>query len=336
MMVDHVCPVGALTTTDFRFKARVWFLRTAASVCQGCATGCNAHLDYDPRFNKAYRYRPRDNADVNKFWMCDDGMLSYKRAHDGRVTEPAVQGGRTVSTAERVRGGEEAARRSAFGVARGRLQRAALARGQLGAPRARQGSSGRPGLLVGLAEGYADDILMNKDKNPNTLGVKKLKEDAQPFAKLAADAAGGAVTHAIALGGATPGDATSDADALRALKLVTIAAHDGALVRARRRGAPRGSWAEASGSYVNAKGTRQLSEKALEPLGSSRPAWFQLAQLARPRAQPTWGKVDRRPDDSRRGPRSPRPAHLPARRHPSHPAPRRPSDEPRPSRLGRS
>ena len=51
LMTEHVCPVGALTTVDFRFKARVWFLKTAKSVCQGCATGCNASLDYDPRFS---------------------------------------------------------------------------------------------------------------------------------------------------------------------------------------------------------------------------------------------------------------------------------------------
>src|SRR4029079_1733439 len=89
-MTEHVCPGGALTTKDFRFKARVWFLRTAKSVCQGCATGCNAHLDFDPRSNKAYRYRPRDNEQVNQFWMCDDGMVTYKRAHEGRVMEPRV------------------------------------------------------------------------------------------------------------------------------------------------------------------------------------------------------------------------------------------------------
>ena len=96
-MTEHVCPVGALTTADFRFKARVWFLRSAKSVCQGCATGCNAHLDFDPRVNKAYRYRPRDNEQVNKFWMCDEGMLTYKRAHDDRVLEPRV-GGKPVTT----------------------------------------------------------------------------------------------------------------------------------------------------------------------------------------------------------------------------------------------
>jgi NADH-quinone oxidoreductase subunit G len=292
MMVDHVCPVGALTTTDFRFKARVWFLKTAKSICQGCATGCNAHLDYDPRFNKAYRYRPRDNEQVNKFWMCDDGMLSYKKAHDARITEPTLQGGRTVSTASAF----EAAKKLLEGAPAASLAVVYSAQHSLednwalrelatilGATRA---------YWSGLGDGYADDILIHKDKNPNTVGVQKLKGDAQPFAKLATDVASGSVTHAIALGGATPGDAMTDAETLRPLKLVTIAAHDGALVRAAGVVLPAASWAEASGSYVNAKGQRQLSEKALEPLGSSRPAWFQLAQLALSLGhKPTWGKI---------------------------------------------
>jgi NADH-quinone oxidoreductase subunit G len=57
LMTEHVCPVGALTSRDFRFKARVWFLRSARTVCQGCATGCNAFLDFDPRNNTPYRHR---------------------------------------------------------------------------------------------------------------------------------------------------------------------------------------------------------------------------------------------------------------------------------------
>src|SRR6185295_7110793 len=90
LMTEHVCPVGALTSSDFRFKARVWFLRSARTVCQGCATGCNAYLDYDPRNNTPYRHRPRDNAEVNKYWMCDEGMLSYKRAVEDRLLSALV------------------------------------------------------------------------------------------------------------------------------------------------------------------------------------------------------------------------------------------------------
>jgi NADH-quinone oxidoreductase subunit G len=290
-MVEHVCPVGALTTVDFRFKARVWFLRTAKSVCQGCATGCNTHLDYDPRFNKAYRYRPRDNEQVNKFWMCDDGMLTYKRAHDGRVTEALLQGGRSVATASAL----EAAKKLLEGAPKESLAIVFSAQHSLEDNWALR----EVGQLIGatryywsgLGDGYADEILINKDKNPNTAGVKTLKATAQPFPTLAADVANGAVTHAIALGGPTPGDFASDTDALRPLKLVTIAAHDGAFVRAAGVTLPACSWAEATGSYVNSTGLRQLSEKALEPIGSSRPAWSQLAQLCLALGhEPTWGE----------------------------------------------
>ncbi len=55
---------------------------------------------------------------------------------------------------------------------------------------------------------------------------------------------------------------------------------------------PASSWAETTGSYVNAKGMRQLTEKGLEPLGSSLPAWMQIAALARTMGlEPTWTKL---------------------------------------------
>ena len=93
LMTEHVCPVGALTSRDFRFKARVWFLRAAKSVCTGCATGCNDFMDYDPRKNEVARIRPRDNEAVNKFWMCDDGMMTYRRVNEGRITSGVVRSG---------------------------------------------------------------------------------------------------------------------------------------------------------------------------------------------------------------------------------------------------
>src|SRR3954453_6263832 len=92
LMTEYVCPVGALTSIDFRFKARVWFLRSARSVCVGCATGCNSFTDFDPRNQNAYRYRPRENLAVNKFWMCDDGTLDHRRVREGRVLEARVAG----------------------------------------------------------------------------------------------------------------------------------------------------------------------------------------------------------------------------------------------------
>ena len=80
-----VCPVGALLSHDFRFKMRVWFLKTHDSVCPGCSTGCNIHVD--ERDGEVQRLRPRRNVDVNKSWMCDLGRAGYKEiARATRVT----------------------------------------------------------------------------------------------------------------------------------------------------------------------------------------------------------------------------------------------------------
>src|SRR5882757_3625849 len=81
-----ICPVGALTSKDFRFKMRVWFLKETKSVCTSCATGCNIVIG--SREEKVYRYEPRENDAVNSTWMCDSGRLNYKWINrDERLTE---------------------------------------------------------------------------------------------------------------------------------------------------------------------------------------------------------------------------------------------------------
>lgn len=71
-----ICPVGALTSRDFRFKMRVWFLKETKSICASCGTGCN--IVVWSRQNVIYRYTPRENDFVNSCWMCDYGRLNYK------------------------------------------------------------------------------------------------------------------------------------------------------------------------------------------------------------------------------------------------------------------
>jgi NADH-quinone oxidoreductase subunit G len=274
-MTEHVCPVGALTTKDFRFKARVWFLRTADAVCQGCATGCNAHLDYDPRYNRAYRYRPRDNEKVNKFWMCDEGMLTYKLAHDGRVVEPRVRGAQATEAAAL-----EAAKTLLSGVAPDSVGFVLSAQHSLEDNWAlRELATTLMGggrlYVAGNPDGYEDTILIHRDKNPNTRGVQELAPGARPLSALVSEVDSGAVTHVVALGGAAAASVAFD----RA-KVVTIAAHEGPLTAAATVVLPATSWAEHSGTYVNAQGVRQVSEKALEPIGASKPAWKRVAELA--------------------------------------------------------
>jgi NADH-quinone oxidoreductase subunit G len=75
MNIIDICPVGALTSRDFRFKSRLWFMDFVPSICTGCARGCNVTLG--GRQGRFLRMEPRENQDVNRWWMCDRGRLDY-------------------------------------------------------------------------------------------------------------------------------------------------------------------------------------------------------------------------------------------------------------------
>ncbi|HEV8479807.1 MAG TPA: molybdopterin-dependent oxidoreductase [Candidatus Eisenbacteria bacterium] len=88
--VVDICPVGALTAKDFRFRQRVWFLKSAESVCGHCSTGCNIRVD--SKDGTVYRFVPRRNPEVNKSWICDAGRDSYKLLQGpGRLAGPRLR-----------------------------------------------------------------------------------------------------------------------------------------------------------------------------------------------------------------------------------------------------
>ncbi|MGH7832986.1 MAG: 2Fe-2S iron-sulfur cluster-binding protein, partial [Candidatus Binatia bacterium] len=68
--VNDICPVGALTDRDFRFKVRVWYLSSTPSICPGCSTGCNIKIETYQ--NRIARFKPRVNEEVNSHWLCDE------------------------------------------------------------------------------------------------------------------------------------------------------------------------------------------------------------------------------------------------------------------------
>lgn len=74
--VVDICPVGALTSRDFRFRQRVWFLKEAETICTGCSTGCNVKVSYNK--DGLFRVKPVYNKDINGYWMCDEGRDVYK------------------------------------------------------------------------------------------------------------------------------------------------------------------------------------------------------------------------------------------------------------------
>jgi len=305
LMTEHVCPVGALTSADFRFKARVWFLRSARTICQGCATGCNAFLDYDPRNNTPYRHRPRDNEQVNKYWMCDEGMLSYKHAIEDRQTVALVGGEDThladalIAAKEQLKGMKDDPERvaiilSAQHSVEDNFALLTLARTYIGAV---------DFFVSGKPLGRGDTILMNEDKNPNTRGVIALVASTsnaggavaapRPIADLLKGIQAGKYTFAIGLGADLEVDAKEAKSALSKLRgFVVIASHEGPLPQSAHVVLPACAWIEAEGTYVNHKGIAQLSHKALRALDEARPGWQLVADLGKALGYATtWKRV---------------------------------------------
>jgi NADH-quinone oxidoreductase subunit G len=93
MNVIDICPVGALTNKDFRFKQRVWFLETFDAICNGCSKGCNIYVDHRKekyKDDQIFRFRPRINKSVNGHFICDYGRLSYKNESENRFETPLL------------------------------------------------------------------------------------------------------------------------------------------------------------------------------------------------------------------------------------------------------
>lgn len=94
--VVDLCPVGALGDRHFLYRQRVWFLQSSAGVCTRCATGCSIWIDQNQ--DRIYRVRPRENAQVNQWWICDEGRYDHPHVHDPRrLVEAIHREGKTES-----------------------------------------------------------------------------------------------------------------------------------------------------------------------------------------------------------------------------------------------
>ena len=90
-----ICPVGALTTRDFRFEARPWELGATASICTQCPVGCNTTLNTRREARASgdivvKRVMPRQNEEVNEIWICDKGRFAHHYTDSTkRLTRPS-------------------------------------------------------------------------------------------------------------------------------------------------------------------------------------------------------------------------------------------------------
>lgn len=172
-LVD-ICPVGALTSKDFRFKQRVWFLEDIQTTCIGCETGCAVRVSENK--NGAFRVKPVYDSEVNGYWMCDDGRSIYKH----------VSGPTRINTASENKNGlfipvDEL---SVQAVVKGKKAKFILSTGLTVSEYANffdaiKGSKAEVALytLPNLGADF-DGILKRGDKNPNLRGAKAAFEKA--------------------------------------------------------------------------------------------------------------------------------------------------------------
>jgi len=276
MCCADVCPVGALTTRDFRFKCRVWFLKGTYSVCAECSRGCAIRVD---TFNNAVqRIVPRYNPLVNNFWACDEGRLAYHRFEKDRVNEPSIEGTKVH-------------RSEAIGYLLhliGHKDVVVVLTPFLTcedayivckviktfAPQAKI-------VVGGRGQGFQDDILIRADKNPNRAGLKVVLAGFG----LNLEGVGALSTlQSEDLGVLVFGEEHADAELIKAL--VAKAKHSAIFACTGNGGLgakaviPMASPYEVNGTFINEFGVIQRCRKAVEPEGGILPVWRTMKDIS--------------------------------------------------------
>ena len=278
-----ICPVGALTSSDFRFQMRVWFLKETKSFCTSCATGCNTVIG--TREDVIYRQTPRENDAVNSSWMCDYGRLNFEYLQSElRLSEPMVRAENKLESTTWKRAIESAAaalkpfESGQIGMlASGRMTNEEL------------WLTGRLAKLLGVTligiaprTGPGDDILLSKDRNPNTNGARLLGIASQGGTNLQRlkDAIGSGQIKALISLGENPLHCGITGESLERLPVyIVMDILSNEATRYASIVLPSLGFAEKRGSMINRKGRLQRLNRAVRGPGLARDDWEILRDL---------------------------------------------------------
>jgi len=275
-----LCPVGALTSRDFRFGSAAWFLDTTPSVCTTCSRGCS--MEIQSKRDTVYRIRPRHNPDVNGYWMCDEGRINYKFVNENRITHPTTRrGGEATSTSLAEALGEI---RVALGftpsgpaeVPSGTLALVLVSatctlEEMYQAKRLATHFLKAPVFAVRhVPDGVEDAVLRRADKHPNTHGAQLLGlnlldligDGGETAVKAAEDALGGGVLFCVGFNYNV--SAALELLVARASKVVAVSARTTSLSDAADFVVPGFTFAEKLGLVVNFEGHVQKLGQAID------------------------------------------------------------------------
>lgn len=300
--VVDICPVGALTEKDFRFKTRVWYLDETESICTGCSTGCNISIHtnkkrtYKNDERRIARLKPRYNGEVNQHWMCDVGRYGFQHVDaDSRIAQPELTPGGEAT--------QQVSWQAAIDKTAGILLECINQKKSVGIIASPQMTNESlfvtrkfasesldctvfPISVRPREKQFSDDFLIREDKNPNSKGAELLGFD---------------VDHKVT-------DSFLDSCAHSKIDTLIVFEHDLAngyeqefvekalgkvkniiFIGSNRNATsalasvvlPAATWAEMDGTFTNHAGLVQHAKKALEPLGESRPTWMIVRNIAR-------------------------------------------------------
>ena len=299
--VIDICPVGALTDRDFRFQVRVWYLDRTKSVCPGCARGCNIEIHtsqrrpHHNRGRRVARIKPRFNADVNKWWICDAGRYGFPWIDDeSRLTTPmmSVSGRSTGTTWDEVVAAAARALRGHRPEEIGVIASPQMANEDLFVLRRLLDHLGvlqRDARVPQREPGDEDDFLLRADKNPNTRGAELVGLVPVSGGLDARGILAAAVQKRIKLLWVFQHDLLASAwpesevqAALAGAECVIFQGTNASGTSARAHLIlPSAAYAECDGTFTSFEGRVQRFRAALPPLGEALPGWEILARVGR-------------------------------------------------------
>ena len=298
--VVDICPVGALTESDFRFKARVWYLSSGPTVCNGCSQGCNIDLHFvldRPHLNdgeRVARIKPRYNEDVNKWWLCDEGRYGFGWIDQARLTK--LRGPSHRSTDPQTADSEDATWDQALDAIS-----TALAGGRIGVIASAQLTNEELFLIRKIFDhperaqvttavpeepGSCDDFLIKADKNPNTMGAALLGlagPDAPAAGQILSEALDGNLEVLWVFGHDLVklfGEEQVRQLAEKVPLIVYSGTNENPTVSWAHWVLPTAAYVEKDGTFVNCHGRVQRIGRIFPPLENTREDWRILLELA--------------------------------------------------------
>ena len=272
-----ICPVGALTSKDFRFSMRVWFLRETKSIDVNCGTGTNILIG--SRENIIHRITPRENDFVNSCWMPDNHRLNFHYVNSkDRLTEAVIKGDQPpASWPKAIKAAAEQLKSNPKATAM--IASARMTNEELFLARRLAMALGIELFDVLLRHQRGDGFLISEDGNPNTMGAKLIGVATGKLQEIASGVSNGTIKSLLVLGEDALDCGVSETDLKKLDSLVVTAILPDRTTASATVLLPAASWAEKRGSMINVKGRLQRLNQAISPPGEARDDWEILRDL---------------------------------------------------------